>query len=91
MRLYTFTGKVIPMNRTTIMLPVELKIKAEKKAKQMHISLGELMRLATKHFIEKQERKKLDDPLITGDFIIREPGPSDVSSNIDHYLYGGKK
>ena len=42
------------MKRTTVMLPEDLKLKAEKRAEKMGISLGELIRLS----LETQVRKK---------------------------------
>ena len=78
------------MIRTTIMLPDRLKERIERSAQAHNIGLGELLRRAAEEFLQKEERPITRDPLVSGDFVIREPGPSDVSANIDRYLYGGK-
>ena len=77
--------------RTTIMLPENLKKKVEMTSKKMHVSLGEFLRIAAKEFIEREERKWLDDPLASGDYTITDPSPSNVSETIDRYLYGNKE
>ena len=76
------------MLRTTIMLPNDLKQRAEKKAAQMHISLGEFLRLAANSFLDREERKYSDDPLCGDAFVVREPAPRFGSEKIDEYLYG---
>lgn len=76
------------MVRTTIMLPESLKKKVEITSRKMHISLGEFLRMAAKDFLEREKRKWVDDPLVSGEYIITEPAPSAVSENIDSYLYG---
>jgi hypothetical protein len=79
------------MDRTTIMLPEALKRRVEEKATQMHISLGEFLRRAAEDFLDKENRRWVDDPLVTGSYVIDSPAPSFVSENVDHYLYGKSK
>jgi hypothetical protein len=79
------------MHRTTIMLPDTLKKRAEERARLMKISLGEFLREAAEKMLQQEERKWLDDPLASNAFVVAEPGPSDVSENVDRYLYGKHK
>jgi hypothetical protein len=76
------------MVRTTIMFPENLKKKVETASKKMHISLGEFLRIAARDFLEREKRKWIDDPLVSGDYVIEHSAPSSVSENIDRYLYG---
>jgi hypothetical protein len=79
------------MDRTTIMLPDGLKSRISSKANEMHVSLGEFLRMAAETYLERSERHWTDDPLFNSDCVIREPSPSDVSGRVDEYLYGGPK
>jgi hypothetical protein len=70
------------------MLPEGLKSKAEERAKQLHVSLGELLREAVQAYLEREDHKWSDDPLVAGNYAVKEPAPPDVSANIDRYIYG---
>ena len=78
------------MQRTTIMLPGELRVRISNRASAMHVSLGEFLRLAAEAYLDRQERMWADDPLLSGACVVREPAPPDISANLDRYLYGGK-
>jgi hypothetical protein len=73
------------MHRTTILLPNELRRRADREAKALGISLSELIRrrLAENESAENPERPR---------FFARQPwtgpGPSDTAANHDAYLYG---
>ena len=73
------------MHRTTILLPEELRRRAAREARDLGISLSELIRrrLASSSVPEGAERPR---------FFAREPwsGPEadDVAANHDEYLYG---
>lgn len=73
------------MERTTIALPTDLKLKALKQARDMGISLGELVREGLKKMLNKKNRKEIsffdDTAVYTG------PIPEDLSINHDKYLY----
>jgi len=73
------------------MLPDTLKKRIEHKAGELHISLGELIRIATERFLEKDSRRWNDDPLVKGDYVIDRPAPVEVSENSDTYLYGANR
>ena len=73
------------MHRTTILLPNELRKRADREAKSLGISLSELIR----------RRLAADDGQATVErprFFTRQPwtgpGPSDTAANHDNYLYG---
>jgi hypothetical protein len=73
-----------PMQRTTILLPDDLRRRAEREAKALGISLSELIRrkLAQPEQEASQQRPR---------FFTRKPwsgaGPSDTAINHDSYLY----
>lgn len=76
------------MNRTTIMLPFDLKSKALSKAARMGLSLGELIRVSLSAFIERG--KSSGDTLLSDKGIYQGSTPGDLSENHDAYLYGAK-
>lgn len=73
------------MHRTTILLPDELRRRADREAKALGISLSELIRrrLAASGDAEEPDRPR---------FFARQPwtgqGPTDSAANHDTYLYG---
>lgn len=78
------------MQRTTIMLPRQLKQRLQKRATAAHKSVGEILRLAAEEYLDRQSVSWDNDPLSGSGFVIRDRGPRDVSANVDKYLYGGK-
>lgn len=79
------------MERTTIMLPGDLKLKAERKAEKMGISLGELIRLSLKTQVGKKTDTVEDDPFLSDNAVFSGDVPDDLSLNHDKYLYGDKE
>ena len=80
------------MHRTTIMLPQNLKLRAEQYAREMGISLGELMRESLETMINRSnEDRPAKDPLFTDDAVYIGEAPRDLSVNHDEYLYGERK
>ena len=73
------------MHRTTILLPPELRRKADKEAKALGISLSELIRRRLGGNDEEETEKRPR-------FFTRQPwqgaGASNVAANHDDYLYG---
>lgn len=74
------------MNRTTVMLPKDLKSRAAEEAAQRGISLGELIRKALQDILE--------DPLdFEGDALFADTArftgdtPADLAAEHDRYLY----
>ena len=80
------------MDRTTIMLPPELKIRAANQAKKMGISLGQLIREALEKSLDTEKRTKTgDDSLFLDNVVYGGKTPEDLASEHDKYLYGEKK
>ena len=77
------------MDRTTIMLPPDLKIMASNQAKKERISLGQFIREALKKSLDSENRKSTDDdPLFLDNAVFDGTTPEDLASNHDGYLYG---
>jgi hypothetical protein len=77
------------MRRTTIMLPDDLKFRAEKQALDQGKSLGEIIRDSLGEYLAKTEngaqRDSLADPPI-----YRGKVPKDGAARHDEYLYSDK-
>ena len=80
------------MDRTTIMLPPELKTRASNQAKKMKISLGQYIREALKKSLEMENRCEAeDDSLFLDKATFDGTVPQDLAADHDRYLYGDKK
>ena len=80
------------MDRTTIMLPPELKTRAINQAKKMKISLGQYIREALKKSLEMENRREAeDDSLFLDTAIFDGTVPKDLAADHDRYLYGDDK
>lgn len=79
------------MERTTIMLPHDLKLQAAQYAKKKGISLGELIRNAIAASLnQSRESGWDDDPLFSDKELFSGAVPIDLSVHHDDYLYGNK-
>ena len=76
------------MTRTTIMLPTELKTRAARRAKQMGVSLGELVRESLEVALSGNRPRGSSDPLFDDTAVFEGAGPRDLAANHDDYLYG---
>ncbi len=74
------------MHRTTLMLPRDLKVQAERRAKKLGVSLGELIREALKTALACNHQ--IEDPLFTDWVAYDGPVPKDGARNHDKYIYG---
>ena len=74
------------MNRTTIMLPESLKVKAIRVAAKRHVSLGELIREGLKKVCENNQPKERDI-FFTDSHVFTGDTPKDLAKNHDDYLY----
>ena len=74
------------MKRTTIMLPDALRRRAQFRARQKGISLGELIRDSLDAALPSATYDTRTDPLFE-DVIFDGPAPADLSSKHDKYLY----
>ncbi|MBW1789706.1 MAG: hypothetical protein JRK53_24340 [Deltaproteobacteria bacterium] len=80
------------MDRTTIMLPPELKIRASNQARKMRISLVQFIREALKKSLEgENERVANDDSLFLDKAVFDGMAPEDLASDHDGYLYGDRQ
>ena len=79
------------MKRTTVMLPGDLKLKSEKRAEKMVISLGDLIRLSLKTQVGTKTDTVQDDPFLSDNAVFSGDVPDDLSLNHDKYLYGDKE
>ena len=80
------------MDRTTIMLPPELKTRASIQAKKMRISLGQYIREALQKSLDMENRSEVeDDPLFLDNAVFDSITPEDLASDHDRYLYGDEK
>ena len=75
------------MQRTTIMLPPELKSRALKKAREMGISFAELVREALESRLRVHRNHQPSDPLFADDATFKDEGPDDIGARHDDYLY----
>jgi len=78
------------MERTTIMLPPDLKAKVQKRAAYMGMSLGQYIREAVENALAYQpiEPPIEEDPLFADDAVFPGIVPRDIAQNHDRYLYG---
>ena len=76
------------MQRTTIMLPTSLKLRAMQRAGQMGISLGEFIRRSLSTMTRRSHAPGRRDPLFADEAVYRGPAPRDLSAHHDRYLYG---
>lgn len=80
------------MERTTIMLPHDLKVKAANRANILGISLGKFIRESISNALENDHNQTTeDDPLFKEDDIFCGETPIDLAQRHDHYLYGDKE
>lgn len=79
--------------RTQVYFPVDLYRRIEKQAKKESRSSASLIREAVGKYLAEAQEKEIDwenDPFfkLVG---IAKSGMRDLSTNLDHYLYGAKK
>jgi hypothetical protein len=76
------------MHRTTILLPHELRLKAQRQAQARGVSLGELIRQALNLILSHPLKSEPVDSFFTDRVSYQGPAPSDLSENHDRHLYG---
>ena len=79
------------MERTTIMLPKELRKAAASFARQRNISLAELIRLSLSDVLKRKQKDFNTDGGLYGLMLdaIEDDGVRDLAENHDKYLYNG--
>jgi len=76
------------MERTTIMLPRDLKLRVAQYAKRQGISMGELIRNVMDAALNNPPPNSLDDdPLFSDKTFFTGDAPDNISKNHDRYLY----
>lgn len=75
------------MKRTTVMLPTELKARAERRAYELGVSFGELVRETLQSALESGEERRTDDPLFKDEAVYKGETPKDLAERHDEYLY----
>ncbi len=76
------------MQRTTVMLPEDLKAQATQYAWECGLSLSEVIREALENWLKNKNKRPTTDPLIHNVPVYDGPVPKDYSLNHDKYLYG---
>lgn len=80
------------MQRTTIVLPEDLKEAAEELAEREGISLAELIRRQLRAVTsERQANGRRRDPIFRRFKPWEGPGPRDAAARHDEYLYGPRR
>jgi hypothetical protein len=78
-------------DRTTIVMPPELKARARHCAQREGVSFGEFVRRAVSERIEpakKHSAKKDRDPFLDNRKVFRDNRPADLIDHLDDFLYG---
>jgi hypothetical protein len=80
------------MDRTTIMLPNDLKIRASNEANKRRMSLGQFIREALKKSLNSTDgNASASDPFLCDKAVFNDEIPEDLSIDHDNYLYGDAK
>jgi hypothetical protein len=74
------------MHRTTIMLPSNLKNKAQAFASKMGISVGELIRESLEEKLHQAKNKQKSDPFFDDQNFFNGDSPTDLAAKHDEYL-----
>lgn len=76
------------MKRTTIMLPEDLKVQAEKAARKSRVSLGQFIRKSIEKAVQRVVKSGQEDPFFSDKTVWRGTAPRDGALRHDKYLYG---
>ena len=76
------------MKRTTLLIPPELKRRAERRARVLGLSFGELVRNALEASLRESAADRKVDPMFADEAVFRNSTPpADLSLEHDKYLY----
>lgn len=81
------------MQRTTVMLPRELKMRAQQLARQDGVSLGDLIRQALDAWLRSPWDSPMaadEDPFFADDAVWTGDVPVDLARDHDRHLYGNE-
>lgn len=76
------------MQRTTLLIPLALKRRAEQRARALGVSFGQLLRNALEAALQDAKTGHAIDPLFEDDTVFRDSTPTDLAVEHDRYLYG---
>lgn len=77
------------MERTTVMIPEDLRRQGMRQARAMGLSFGELVRSSLRDFLSSPRKKaKTRDTLFLDHSVYEGDVPEDLSLHHDDYLYG---
>ena len=76
------------MNRTTVVLPQELKLRATERARREGIPFAELVRQAIESRLDSPSPRVGDDPLFDDVPVFEGAVPPNLSEDHDAYLDG---
>ncbi len=76
------------MHRTTVMLPDDLRGRALRRARELGVSLGELIRQSLDAQLARNRTPTEEDALFADRAVFTGEAPSNLSQNHDRYLYG---
>lgn len=74
------------MQRTTIMLPNDLRSRAQRRARELGMSLGQFIRESLAARLGRGGNQA-EDPLFADDAVFAGQVAGDLARNHDHYLY----
>jgi hypothetical protein len=74
------------MKRTTVMIPEDLKARAERRARRTGVSFGSLVRDSLQAAL-REPVPAAEDPFLSDAAVYRGAVPRDLSARHDHYLY----
>ena len=76
------------MLRTTVMIPEDLKITAQRYARQHGMSLGDLIRESLQQrLLQESDESRAEDPLFADRAVYDGNAPGDLAAKHDEYLY----
>ena len=77
------------MQRTTVMIPEDLKTRAVRRANETGVSLGGFIRESLESALKSGAGRTHDDPFWADNAVYQNDTVDDLAKNHDLYLYGG--
>jgi len=75
------------MKRTTIMLPEDLKVQAEKAARKSRVSWGQFIRVSIEKAVRRVIKSGHEDPFFADKTVWKGAAPRDGALRHDKYVY----
>jgi hypothetical protein len=79
------------MNRTSILVPPELRNRADRRARQLGISFGELVRRALAAMLDEALEVETGDAFLAEGAVYDGDAPGGASIHHDEHLYGNRR